>query len=314
MGEQELTARASESGEQDAAPQLAELVINGGEVDLEDGGDDDSQDMNAAGSDDDEAGEEGDDEGQQASEGGAGDDISQLREDLKRLQADNNRLGFALRENDRYKEEIKELRAKVEGKSKDGPVFTNEQLIGIAQKHGQDPNVMVQVVQEMVKNAKGEATQSAQEIAETNRRSQEMRQRVLGIYPQIYEPDNPIRSDVERMKEYANLEGHAHADELAIALLTLDGLPGLLKAERDKGRQEALGKKAETKRKGSAKATSLADTGERIRGNNQPASPKLTETAGQAIKSLNLTGAAKKRYLQMLQASKKTKGQFSVQI
>ena len=210
------------------------------------------------------------------------DKIVELEKRLVEAEKENRRLGYALRKD---KKETKV--------DKETPL-TKTQLMQIYKDNQENPEVLFQVVEEMTKLGKVDATLAAEKSADIKTKKLEMDKMLNQAYPDVKDEGSSLHADVKKAIDWLHLEDHPFADYLAFGALALHSLPKTIedikakaKAEALKMSEKELAEKAEKARKKNIDASKPAGKGGKPPDDTKAASlsPDQQETA----KRLGLT-------------------------
>jgi hypothetical protein len=208
------------------------------------------------------------------------------------LQKEINRLGYALRKAEKAPE-----------KKEDEPKFSRAQLLSIMQEHREDPAVMMQVFEELAKDAAKGAEISATKAADIAGKKTQMDAWLRKI-DGIDDEASPVGQTVNKIIGDLYLDDHPFAKFLAASVNVNMNFDKLVAARVEEVKKELLGEKAEDVRKANIKTTAPTSPG-------KPSQSKeaVTLTASQLETARNLFGDDKKaiaKYARMLTRSKKS--------
>ena len=206
---------------------------------------DDDQDDPGDGDDQDDDDDKGDDKP---------DKISELENKLTEAQKEINRLGYALRKD------------KKEPKTDDKETpFTKTQLMQLYKENVDNPEVVFQIMDEMTKLGKVDATAAAEKSVDIKTKLTDLDKYIESIYPDAKKEGTPLYDDIQKAIEWAHLDGHPFAEHLAFGLLAVKSLPKTIEDIKKKAKEDALkisdkdlAKKAEEARKKNIKASQPA--------------------------------------------------------
>lgn len=137
---------------------------------------------------------------------------------IEEQQKEINRLGYALRKNEKPKEP----------ENKETP-FTREQLFNLFKEHKDEPEIAFQIFEEMSKQGKLDAQEAAERSIDIKNKKTEMTNFIQGIYPDATKEGTELHTGIQQAIEWAHLNGHPFADQLALGLLTVKNLPEIKK-------------------------------------------------------------------------------------
>jgi hypothetical protein len=213
---------------------------------------------------------------------------SKYESKVAELQKEINRLGYALRKTDKEKPKA------------DEPKFSKAQLLSIMQEHREDPAVMMQVFEELAKDAAKGAEISAGKAADIASKKNEM-ERWLRNIDGIDDEASPVGQTVNKIIGDLYLDDHPFAKFLAASVNVNMQMDKIIEKAKEDVRKELLGAKAEESRKEKIKTNAPAQTGKP----SESASVALTPSQMETAKSL--FGNDKKaiaKYAKMLAKSK----------
>ena len=222
------------------------------------------------------------------------DKLSELETKLTEAQKEINRLGYALRKGEK----------KETTDDKETP-FTKAQLMQLYKEHSDDPEVVFQIMKEMQKQGKVDATAAAEKSVDIKNKKGQMDTFMEGIYPDAKKEGSSLHAGIQEAIEWAHLEGHPFAEHLALGLLTVKNLPETIKkikddakAEYGKASEEDLKKKAEDARKKNIAANKTGKTG---KSSDATKTIQLTPEQLDSAKRLGLTSKVQlARYAKIL--------------
>lgn len=171
--------------------------------------------------------------------------ITELESKLEEAQKEINRLGYALRKNEKPKK----------SDDKETP-FTREQLFNLYKEHKDEPEIAFQIFEEMSKQGKIDAQEAAERSLDIKNKKTEMNNFIQSIYPDATKEGTELHTGIQQAIEWAHLDGHPFADQLALGLLTVKNLPEIkkkimedAKSEFKKSTDKDLANKSEAARK-----------------------------------------------------------------
>lgn len=210
-----------------------------------------------------------------------------MEDNVARLETDKKNLQIALH---------KERQAKK--KKTDEPeeaTLTKEQLLGIMQEHGEDPNVLLNVVEHMAKQAARGVKKTAMTELESSRRDTDAEQFLQKQFPQIYEQGSPWRTQVDQVKTQYEFEDSPFGDFLGLAVTVLHNYEGLYNQAVEKGKQTALTGEADKNRSKELNANTVKTSkGKKSSG------AELSATNLQVAETLGIKGKALETYKKMM--------------
>jgi len=222
------------------------------------------------------------------------DRLTELEAKLAEVQKENSRLGYALRKGE--KKDTKD--------DKETP-FTKTQLMQLYKEHSDNPEVVFQIMEEMSKQGKVDAQAAAEKGIDIKTKKSNMEAYIDNVYPDARKEGTEMHEGVQKTIEWAHLDGHPFANELALGLLTLKNLPENIKKIKEDAKAEALklsdtdlSKKAEDARKKSIQQNKLNKSG-----NSDDATKTVTLSAKQmdTAKRLGFTSKVQlNKYAKML--------------
>lgn len=221
------------------------------------------------------------------------------KNEIDNLQKEINRLGYALRKD-----------KKDEKKDKETP-FTKTQLMQLYKDHADEPEVVFQIMEEMTKIGKIDATAAAEKSVDIKTKRADMDAMLERMYPDAKKEGTELHTGIQKAIEWAHLDGHPFAEHLAFGLLALKSLPDTIKkikedarAEALKTSQEDLGKKAEDARK---KGITESKPGSKGKSSDTTKAVSLTTDQMDSAKRLGLTSKAQlARYAKIIGAKSST--------
>ena len=184
------------------------------------------------------------------------DKMVELETKLTEAQKEINRLGYALRKD------------KKESKKPEEAVFTKTQLMQLWKENADNPEVAFQIMDEMTKLGKVDATLAAEKSADIKTKMNEMDSYLERMYPDAKKEGTELYEGIQKAIEWAHLDGHPLASQLAVALLSFKNLPQTIENIKKTAKEEALkmsekelAKKAEKARKKNIDASKPAGKG-----------------------------------------------------
>ena len=255
--------------------------------------DDDKDDKDAQDDGDDD--QSGDDDKDADDKDNKPDKLTELELELQKANKEISRLGYALRKGE-TKKETKD--------DKETP-FTKTQLMQLYKEHSDNPEVVFQIMEEMSKQGKVDAQVAAEKGIDIKTKKSNMENYIDNVYPDARQEGTEMYEGVQKTIEWAHLDGHPFANELALGLLTLKNLPENIKKIKEDAKAEALklsdtdlSKKAEAARKKAIQQNKLNKSG-----NSDDAAKTVTLTAKEmdTAKRLGITSKAQlHKYARML--------------
>ena len=173
-------------------------------------------------------------------------ELEALRQSNEKLQKDNNRLGYALRHQSKEKEKEKD------------PGFTDQQLVGLMREHKDDPDVLFQVVKQMVKQEGTEVKKAAVDSAETARVKQNLDGFLDEKFPDWRNTESEVRGHIDSTMEGFQLKDHPFGEFLSMAAHIATNVDKIIEDHVKEAKSEALKEKAESSRKKNIKKNSLS--------------------------------------------------------
>jgi len=179
--------------------------------------------------------------------------------------------------------------------------YSREQFKKILEESDGDPDTLLNVVQTMLTQEKQGMTEDVMSKVELSKAVSEADGMLNSRWPSLAEESSDIRIACNEQKEKFGLGEHPLGDLFGMSLLLMEGLPGLLKSEREKGRVESLGEGAEKKVKASVKANKVQTKGKGVASDATATKGELT-----VMKSLGIDpkGSAGKNYLKLRRGNK----------
>ena len=217
------------------------------------------------------------------------DESKEMKDNLSRLENDKKNLQIALH---------KERQAKKKKTDEPEATLTKEQLLGIMQEHGDDPNILLNVVEEMAKQAAKGVKKSAMTEIESSRRDGDAEQFLQKQFPQIYEDGSPWRTQVDSVKSQYEFEDSPFGDFLGLAVTVLHNYEGLYTQAVEKGKQEALTGEADKNRTKELNANTV-----KTKKGKTSSAAGLTTANLQVAETLGLKGKALETYKKMISGS-----------
>lgn len=180
--------------------------------------------------------------------------LEQLQEQLDQKENKIKDLNVALHQERQAKKALKE------GKD-DEPALTEAQLRQLFSEHQDDPDTMFNLMKYMVKQGVKGTEEKAVDAAEISQRKKQLDDLVTQTYPDMLKDTSELRTDANTIKSKLRIDDHPFGDFLAISAMVHRDMGQLLKNEYERGRQEALGDKADQHRKKTVKKASLTPPG-----------------------------------------------------
>lgn len=220
--------------------------------------------------------------------------LTELKNKVEQLEKDNARLGYNLRKASKPEDK----------KDKETP-FTKAELMKLYQEHHADPDVVIQIFDEMTKLGKVDAQAAAEKSADIKNKQAQIDPLINQLYPDAKKEGSELNQGVQEAIKWAHLDGHPFADTLGLALLFLKDMPetikkieSSIKEKYEKTSKEDLEEKAENARKGNINKGKLSKTGS---SSNDDKSVSLTPKQLETAKSLGFTSKKQlDRYAQIL--------------
>jgi len=223
------------------------------------------------------------------------DKLTELELELQKANKEISRLGYALRKGE----------TKKDAKDDKETPFTKTQLMQLYKEHSDNPEVVFQIMEEMSKQGKVDAQAAAEKGIDIKTKKSNMEAYIDNVYPDARKEGTEMHEGVQKTIEWAHLDGHPFANELALGLLTLKNLPENIKKIKEDAKAEALklsdtdlSKKAEDARKKSIQQNKLNKSG-----NSDDATKTVTLSAKQmdTAKRLGFTSKVQlNKYAKML--------------
>ncbi len=234
------------------------------------------------------------------------DDLSSKLEKLETDITDRTKkmadLDVAITEANRKLHGIRQEKgAEKKGEGEEDATFTKAQLVQILEEHKDEPEVMLRIVEQKVKQAvKGvkDETINATEVAA---KSKEFNDVLNERYPELKDAGSALRAEVDGSKAILGMEDHPYGDYIGMAGLVLNQLPNLIKQAHEAGKQEALKDKGDKHRKAAIKSSSLSSPGKIKTGTEAT----VTEDMAAVEKMLGLKTPAQKKLYRQLVAKQK---------
>uniref|UniRef100_A0A6M3JYL0 Uncharacterized protein n=2 Tax=viral metagenome TaxID=1070528 RepID=A0A6M3JYL0_9ZZZZ len=196
------------------------------------------------------------------------DKMFELETKLTEAQKEINRLGYALRKD------------KKESKKPEEAVFTKAQLMQLWKENADNPEVAFQILDEMTKLGKVDATLAAEKSADIKTKMNDMDAYLERMYPDAKKEGTELYEGIQKAIEWAHLDGHPLAAQLAVALLSFKNLPQTIENIKKTAKEEAL-KMSEKE---------LAEKAEKARKKNIDASkPAGKGKSGDDLKAVSLS-------------------------
>lgn len=292
---------SGELGELDAGELVVETEIDDANAELNE------DDKNA--DDKSESDDDSDKTGDDTEKKDQGDELTALRTDLEtkhkseidELKKEINRLGFAMRENDKLKKQIAE--AGKGGKKDDDVQFTDAQILQMMKDHNDEPEVLFQIMKHMQKQTGESLEKAAENREEFQNKRTEIRSFSEKLFPNAFDEGTEISGNIDKTVEYLGVDNHPLGREIALGMMAMKNLPNLIKGvEKDaeeRVRKELLNKTANDKRKGKVSAHSLAD-----KGSKSDKDDKKTPRGNDTIERLGMNERQQKLYQKFMSAKK----------
>lgn len=202
------------------------------------------------------------------------DRVSELEAKLNDAQKEINRLGYALRKKDDNKPEKKET------------PLTRQQLFNIFKEHQDEPEVVFQVLDELSKQSRVDAQEAAEKSLDIKTKKAEADALITSMYPDAFKDGTELNSSINKVVEWAHLDGHPMAHEAALGLLLLKNFPDTIREIKELAKKEVEGtltedlkKKNESARKKSIDAAKPSKSGDSKSDETVSLSPQQLETA-----------------------------------
>lgn len=278
-----------ESGDDKSGDDDDDVILDLGD---DDAGDDDAEDDKS-----------GDDDSKDKPDA---DDLSSKLEKLETDITDRTKkmadLDVAITEANRKLHGIRQEKgAEKKGEPEEEATFTNAQLVQILEEHKDEPEVMLRIVEQKVKQAVKGVKDETLDATKVEAQAKEMNGILNERYPELKDAGSELRANVDESKAILGMEDHPYGDFLGMAGIVLHQLPNLMKQAHEAGKQEALKGKGEEHRKAAIQSTSLAGSGKGKPGTEAT----VTKDMADVEKMLNLKTPAQKKLYRQLVAKQK---------
>ena len=200
-----------------------------------------------------------------------------IKIELERMKSKISDLNKALHE---------ERKSKREAAKDEAPQLSDAEIKKLFKEYQDDPDTLFQIVKYTAEQAAKGASKDAVDkgkIAENRKETESFLQK---NYPDVYKEDSELHQYVSKTKTEMGLADHPYGDFLGTAVQVLINAPNIMKQVYDRGRNDALGGKAEKTRKEIVKESGLTPKGRSVGAE----SGKLTDAQKDVAQRLGLTG------------------------
>ena len=181
--------------------------------------------------------------------------------------------------------------------------FTDTQLMGILKEHQGEPDIIFNVMKQMVKQSGKDVEKKAGDAAKIAQQQQVFDSKLSQAYPDLNAEGSELRSNVDAVKDTLGISDHPFGDLFAMGTLIMNNLTNFQNDAYEKGKKEALGEKTEETRKKTVKKNAFTPTG---KGGGKDDKISLTKEQIETAKGLGLTSESQKKlYASMLRGDKK---------
>ena len=181
--------------------------------------------------------------------------------------------------------------------------FTDTQLMGILKEHQGEPDILFNVMKQMVKQSGKDVEKKAGDAAKIAQQQQLFDSKLSQAYPDLNTEGSELRSNVDTVKDTLGISDHPFGDLFAMGTLIMNNLSNFQKDAYEQGKKEALGEKAEETRKKTVKKNAFTPTG---KGSGKSDKISLTKEQLETAKGLGLTSEKQQKlYASMLRGDKK---------
>lgn len=231
--------------------------------------------------------EEGDEEDDDAddSDEGSDDDSDEGGDDKKKV--DENELRFQnmeLRMN-QLESDKKGLQTalhqarqknkkKKDSESDEDVVFNDEQLVGMIEEHGNDPETMLRIFKQVATQTTNDKT-NAEEISKIKNTHDTY---VSERWPDIDNPDSDLSKKVNQALKTLRVENHPMGNYLALSVMVTEELPNIQAEAYERGKADAMKDKGVSSKK---KVNNLTPSGNKKSSKKSKLDGKLLKTANQ---------------------------------
>jgi hypothetical protein len=180
------------------------------------------------------------------------DDQAKGFEDLKtrfeNLEKEKNQIAYQLRTSKKEPKPAEDAEEK----------FTDAQLIGLLDEHEDDKAAQLQIMKLVARQAHGDTEKKALDAVEISQTKKDLDKFIDTTYPDWKDSSSPILAGVEDMKSKLGFEDHPYGDWIGMASFILANIEHVEKAAQERGKNEALGIKADDNRKKDIKNKNLS--------------------------------------------------------
>ena len=224
-------------------------------------------------------------------------DLKTIQTELQQAQSKIKDLNRALHE------ERKEKKALKKDTPEDEPPLSRAELKALMTEHKDDPEVMLNIVDYMAKQAAKGASKDTISKAEMSSRSQEMSTMLKQRFPALYEDGSDIRTAVDQTKEKLGFADHPYGDFVGTAVQVMMNFPTALKQSYEQGKKDALQGGAEKTRQ---QLVSESQVGKQSKTPGKKPEETLTASQLETAKRMGFTGKRLETYRKMLGKSVKS--------
>ena len=186
----------------------------------------------------------------------------------------------------------KERQAKKAAKKDDEFPLTRQQLKQILDENPGDTETQMRVMEYMMNKAATEKKDEALSEVHTGNTKREMEDFLLNKYPALADETSEMRLEVEQTKSKYGIADHPFGDYFAVGTRVMESLPDIIQQAYEKGKADAVSKKADDKRREKISESDLTPPGKK----KGDSSGVLTKDQLATAKQLGLKGNALKHY------------------
>lgn len=215
--------------------------------------------------------------------------VDYLKNEVNQLRGHIQNLNVALHQ---------ERQAKAQAKAEDENPLTEAQIRNIYKEHSGDPDTMFNVIQYQIQQAMKQSGQETLDTAAQQQKQQLANQYIASTFPQLNDPSNPMRHNVDAIKQSTGLTDHPLGDLAGLGMLFLNNLPQYSQMVYQAGQKASLTNKADESRKANVKGTKPAPSGKKTRAKRH--SSGLTGQQLDTAKQMGLSDKQMKIYSKFL--------------
>lgn len=181
-------------------------------------------------------------------------------------------------------------------KTEEGEQLTDEQLKVLLKEHKDDPETLYNLINYIGSQAAKKTSQEtvdAQRVSALKTKSEEL---IYSKFPVLKDQGSPYYQQAEKVKSDFNLKDHPAGAYLSAAVIVMNEIDQVKKAEYERGKKDGLKGLSEEKRKQVVKDTTLTPTSLPSGKGSEGLSGSMKDTA----KQMDLTPGQQKIYARLI--------------